>query len=401
MQPIPAALAAAAACAIGFAASPAWAQTKWDLPSGYGVNTFQAQNLQWFANEVDRASSGKLKITLHPGASLCKASEIKRAVQTGQTQAGEIILSDFANENALFGVDAIPLLATTYPDAKRLDAASRPAIEQLLAQQGMKLLYTVPWPGQSLYSKKPVATLAALKSTEMRTYNPATTRIAELIGAQPVTIQLAELPQALATGAVDNFLTSGASGAYSKLHEQTKHFYDVHAWLPRNAVIVQQKARDALDEAVQASVQQVAVKVGERGWLVSDQRDGESLRELAARDMLVDRQSTRPKGELKAIGETMTAEWLKNARANGQAVIDAYRKAAPCACSACRAGAWAVRPRPWWHHSWPWCWAWPTAGSAWACVGWTPMPATPLPRRCSWPCRSPFYAVSTSASRSC
>lgn len=326
MNLIRAAWAAAAACAI---AAPALAQTKWDLPSGYGVNTFQVQNLQWFADEVDKATGGKLKITLHPGASLFKANEIKRAVQTGQTQAGEIILSAFANENALFGVDAIPFLATNYAEAKRLDAASRPAIDKLLAQQGMKLLYTVPWPGQSLYTKKPVATLADLKGTKMRAYNPATTRIAELIGAQPVTIQLAELPQALATGTVDNFLTSSASGVDSKLYEQVKYFYDVNAWLPRNAVLVNRKAWDALDKPVQAAVEQVALKAGERGWQVSDQKDDEYLKELAARGMTVDRQSAKLKAELKAIGDKMTAEWLKNAGAEGQAVVDAYRKSAP------------------------------------------------------------------------
>jgi len=326
MKFLRAAWAAAAAWAL---AAPAFAQTQWDLPSGYGVNTFQVQNLQWFADEVAKATGGKLKLQLHPAASLFKANEIKRAVQTGQTQAGEIILSAFANENALFGVDAIPFLATTYPEAKRLDAASRPALDKLLAQQGMKLLYTVPWPGQSLYTKKPVATLADLKGTKMRAYNPATTRIAELIGAQPVTIQLAELPQALATDTVDNFLTSSASGVDSKLYEQVKYFYDVNAWLPRNAVIVNRKAYDALDKATQAALDQVAAKAGERGWQVSDQKDDEYLKELAARGMTVDRQSVKLKAELKAIGDKMTAEWLKNAGAEGQAVIDAYRKPAP------------------------------------------------------------------------
>jgi TRAP-type C4-dicarboxylate transport system substrate-binding protein len=240
-------LAATAAAAIALAALPAQAQTRWDLPSGYGPNTFQVQNLQWFADEVERATTGRLKITLHPGASLYKANEIKRAVQTGQTQAGEFILSGFANENALFGVDAVPFLATTYAQARKLDQASRAPLEQLLARQGMRLLYTVPWPGQSLYSKKPVTSLADLRGTKMRAYNPATTRIAELVGAQPVTIQLAELPQALATGGIDNFLTSSASGVESKLHEQVKFFYDVNAWLPRNAVVVNARAFDALD----------------------------------------------------------------------------------------------------------------------------------------------------------
>ena len=314
-----------AAC-FAVAALSAQAQTKWDLPSGYNANTFQVQNLQFFAEEVDRATAGKLKITLHPGASLYKANEIKRAVQTGQTQIGEFIMSGASNENALFGIDSIPFLATTYAQARKLDTASRPALDKLLASQGMKLLYTVPWPGQSLYTKRAVTSLADLKGTKMRAYNPATTRIAELIGAQPVTIQLAELPQALGTGAVDNFLTSSASGVDSKLHEHVKFFYDVNAWLPRNAVVVNQRAFDALDKPTQDAVLRVAAAAGERGWKVSDQKDDEYLKELAAKGMTVDRGSEGLKRELQAIGARMTEEWLRQAGDEGKAVIDAYRK---------------------------------------------------------------------------
>ncbi len=314
------------ALALATAALVAQAQTKWDLPSGYGPNTFQVQNLQWFAEEVDKATAGKLKLTLHPGASLFKANEIKRAVQTGQTPIGEFILSGAANENALFGVDSIPFLATTYAEAKKLDTVSLPYIERVLAGQGLKLLYTVPWPGQSLYSKKPVSSLADLRGTKMRAYNPATTRIAELVGAQPVTIQLAELPQALATGGVDNFLTSSASGVDSKLYEQVKFFYDVNAWLPRNAVVVNVKAWEALDAPTRTAVERVARAAGERGWKISDQKDDEYLKELAARGMTVDRQSAGLKRELKAVGERMAAEWVRQAGADGQALLDAYRK---------------------------------------------------------------------------
>ncbi|MBI5257978.1 MAG: TRAP transporter substrate-binding protein [Burkholderiales bacterium] len=302
------------------------AQTKWDLPSGYGPNTFQVQTLQWFADEVDKASKGRLKITLHPGASLFKANEIKRAVQTGQTQAGEFILSGAANENPLFGIDSIPFLATSYGEAKKLDDLSRPALEKLLAGQGMKLLYTVPWPPQGLYSIKPVASMSDLKGTKMRAYNPATTRIAEYVGAQPVTIQLAELPQGLATGTVQNFLTSSASGVDSKLYEHVKHFYDVNAWLPRNAVVVNQKAFDALDKPTQDTVLKVAADAGARGWRISEQKDAEYLKELAAKGMVVDTASEGLKRELKLIGGRMTTEWLKSAGDDGKAVIEAYRK---------------------------------------------------------------------------
>lgn len=315
------------ACVATVLATLAQAQTKWDLPSGYGTNTFQVQNLQYFADEVDKATAGKLKITLHPGASLFKANEIKRAVQTEQTPIGEFILSGASNENALFGIDSIPFLATTYAEAKKLNDISNPALEKLLASQGLKLLYTVPWPGQSLYSKKPLTSMQDLKGSKMRAYNPATTRIAEYVGAQPVTIQLAELGQALATGTVDNFLTSSASGVDSKLYEHVKYFYDVNAWLPRNALVVNQKAFDGLDKSLQATVVKVAAAAQARGWKISDEKDGEYLKELQAKGMAVDRGSDVLKRELKIIGGRMTNDWLRSAGDEGKAVIDAYKAA--------------------------------------------------------------------------
>lgn len=303
-----------------------WAQTKWDLPSGYGANTFQVQNLMQFAEGVDKATGGKMKINVHPNASLFKANEIKRAVQSAQVPMGEFILSGASNEAPVFGVDSIPFLATSYADSRRLDTASRSLLVKTLAAQGMKLLYTVPWPPQSLYSAKPVTSLKDLKGTKMRAYNPATSFIATAVGAQPVTIQLAELPAALATGGVDNFLTSSASGVDSKLHESVKHFYAVAAWLPRNAVVVNFKLFEALDKQSQEAVLQQAAAAEQRGWKLSEQKDGEYMKELAAKGMKIDPSAEGLKKELSAIGERMTADWVKLAGDDGKAVIDAFNK---------------------------------------------------------------------------
>ena len=302
------------------------AQTKWDLPTGYATGSFQTENVQTFANDVDKATGGKLKITLHANGSLYKANEIKRAVQTGQTQAGEFILSGASNENALFGVDSIPFLATSYADARKLYSAQKPALEKLLASQGIKLLFSVPWPPQSLYSLKAINGPEDLKGTKMRAYNPATTRIAQLLKAQPTTIQLAELGQALATGTVENFLTSSASGVENKLFEQTKFFYSVAAWLPRNATVVSQKAFDALDRSVQDALLKASTEAELRGWQISEQKDVEFIKELVAKGMKVAAPSAPLKKELVTIGETMTAEWIKAAGADGQVIVDAYRK---------------------------------------------------------------------------
>ena len=308
------------------ASSIVTAQTKWDLPTGYATGSFQTENVQTFANDVDKATGGKLKITLHANGSLYKANEIKRAVQTGQTQAGEFILSGASNENALFGVDSIPFLATSYADARKLYVAQKPALEKLLASQGIKLLFSVPWPPQSLYSLKAINGPEDLKGTKMRAYNPATTRIAQLLKAQPTTIQLAELGQALATGTVENFLTSSASGVENKLFEQTKYFYSVAAWLPRNATVVSQKAFDALDRPTQDALMKASTEAELRGWQISEQKDGEFIKELVAKGMKVAAPSAALKKELVVIGETMTTDWIKAAGADGQAIVDAYRK---------------------------------------------------------------------------
>jgi TRAP-type C4-dicarboxylate transport system substrate-binding protein len=311
--------------AIGLASAVS-AQTKWDLPSGYGANTFQTKNLEQFAADVKAATGGKLEITVHSGASLFKQPEIKRAIQTGLAPAGEFIISGLANENPLFGADSIPFLATSYADAKRLYDATKPVQAKVLANQGIKMLFSVPWPGQSLYSVKPINSADDFKGTKMRAYNPATTKIAQMLGAAPVTIQLPELSQALATGAANNFLTSSASGADGKLYEQVKYFYPVNAWLPRNVTAVNQKSFDALDKATQDAVLKAAADAEVRGWKASEKVDEDSIAILKANGVTIAPPSDSVKAALQKIGETMTNEWLASAGPDGKTIIDAYRK---------------------------------------------------------------------------
>lgn len=302
------------------------AQMKWDLPSGYGSNTFQTKNLEQFAADVKAATGGKLVITVHPGGSLFKQPEIKRAMQTGLAPAGEFIISGLANENPLFGADSIPFLATSYADAKRLYEAAKPVQAKVLDRQGIKMLFSVPWPGQSLYSVTPINSADDFKGTKMRAYNPATTKIAQMLGAAPVTIQLPELGQALATGAANNFLTSSASGADGKLYEQVKYFYPVNGWLPRNVTAVNKRAFAELDKATQDAVLKAAADAEARGWAASEKVDTDSIAVLKANGVTVAPPSDSVRMALQKIGETMTAEWLASTGEDGKAIIDAYRK---------------------------------------------------------------------------
>ena len=304
----------------------AQAQTKWDMPTGYPANNFHTENIRLFVDDVDKATKGKLKITVHDSGSLFKANEIKRAVQGGQADIGEIIISGFSNEDPMFGVDSIPFLATGYPAAKKLEAAAKVATEARLAKQGLKVLFNVPWPPQGIFSAKPLNSAADLKGAKWRAYNPNTSRIAQLVGAQPVTIQAAELTQALATGAVTTFMTSGATGYDSKVWEQVKYYYEVNAWLPKNLVIVSQKAFDRLDKPTQEAVLKAAAAAESRGWKVSEEKNKWYKEQLIKNGMTVSAGSDQLQADFKKIGLTMIGDWTTQTGAEGQAIIDAYRK---------------------------------------------------------------------------
>ena len=316
-------ITAAGALALSAAAQ---AQTKWDLPAAYPATNFHTVNLQQFADDIDKASSGKLKITVHANASLFKLPEIKRAVQGGQAQIGEILLSAYQNEWIVFGADGLPFLADSYDEAMKLWRAQKPLLDKKLGEQGMMVLYSVAWPPQGIYTKKPLASAADLKGVKWRAYSPATSRIAELVGAQPVTVQAAEFAQALATGVVESTMTSGATGVDSKLFEHLKFYYDTQAWLPKNAVIVNKAAFDALDAPTRAAVTKAAADAEARGWAASRKVNVDTLERLKANGMQVLPPSPQLKADMAKVGETMLKEWVDRAGADGKALLDAYRR---------------------------------------------------------------------------
>jgi TRAP-type C4-dicarboxylate transport system substrate-binding protein len=317
---------AAIALLSGLVSTPAFAQVKWDLPAAYPATNFHTVNLNQFAADVDKATGGKLKITVHAAASLFKLPEIKRAVQGGQAQIGEILLSAYQNEWQPFGIDGQPFLATSYEQSMKLYQAQKPVLEKKLADQGMMLMYSVAWPPQGIYSKKPVASAADLKGSKWRAYSPATSRIAELVGAQPVTVQAAELSQALATGVVEANMTSGATGVDSKLYEHLKYYYDVQAWLPKNAVIVNKRAFDALDKDTQSALLKAAADAEARGWAASRKVNEDTLEILRKNGMQVLPPSAQLRDDMRKVGETMMKEFIGKSGAEGQQILDTFNR---------------------------------------------------------------------------
>ncbi len=322
-------LTSAAAIGISLATlgGTAQAATEWDMPTPYGDMTFHTVNIREFTDDVREATDGELDITVHSNGSLIGHAEIKNSVRRGIVPIGELIMSRLANENPIFEVDSVPYLAASYEEAQALWEASREVIAEELAEQQLRLLFAVPWPPQGIYTNQPIESGDDLKNLSMRAYNTASERIAQLVGAVPTQVEVPDIPTAFSTGRVDAMITSPATGADTKAWDYLSHFNHAQLWLPKNMVIVSEKAFSRLDEATQEAVLQAADEAETRGWEMSRQETDDALAVLEENGIEVSEPTPEFAQLLKEIGATMTEEWAGRAGDQGAAILEAYEAA--------------------------------------------------------------------------
>src|SRR3954464_13495011 len=306
-------IAVLAAAAVACGASQA--QTKWDMPTPYADGEFHTRNVRAFAEDVKKATGGKLDINVHSNGSLIKHPDVLRAVSTGQVSIAEFLLGQFANEDPVFAADNVPFVAAGYDAAWKFYQAQKPVLEKKLAGRGLKLLYAVAWPGQGLYTRDPLKNAAELKGLKMRTYSPLTSRLAELLGATGVQVQVSDVPQMFATGAMNAMVTSSATGTSTKAWEFVKNYTKTNAWNPKNVVVVNQRAFGPLPKPQQDGLAKAAAAAEPRGWEMSKAREKEGDEALAKNGVSVTEASPELQGALAKIGEQMAAEWEKSAGA--------------------------------------------------------------------------------------
>jgi TRAP-type C4-dicarboxylate transport system substrate-binding protein len=308
-------------------AAPALAQTTWDMPTPYGDGIFHTQNIRQFAEDVAERTDGGLTITVHSANSLFGHAEIKDAVRDGLVPIGEILLSRLANEDPIFALDSIPFLASSYDEAEALWEASRDAVSERLAEQGLTVLYAVPWPGQSLYLRQEVTEPEQMQGLSFRAYNVATERLAELLGATPTQVEETDIPTAFSTGRVEAMITSPSTGANAQAWDFVSHYIDTQAWLPKNIVFVTTDAFEALSEEEREALLAAAEEAETRGWEMSREETAEKIAALEEGGMTIMQPSDALAERLQEIGDTMTAEWEESAGETGRSVVEAYRQA--------------------------------------------------------------------------
>ena len=306
-------------------AGTAQAQTKWDMPTPYSDGEFHTINVRQFVADVKKASGGKIDINVHSNGSLIKHPDMLRAVSTGQVPIAEFLLGQFGNEEPVFNADNVPFLAAGYDNAWKLYQAQKAILTKKLQGRGLVLLYSVAWPGQGLYTKNPLKSVDDFKGTKFRTYSAYTARLAELLGASPTVIQVPEVPQAFATGTISAMITSSATGTSTKAWEFVKNYYTTNAMHPKNVVVANSRAFQGLTAAQRKILTDASASAEKRGWDLSRKRESDANKMLADNGMTVHSPDAALMAAMTKVGDTIAAEWLKAAGADGAAIVKAYR----------------------------------------------------------------------------
>ncbi len=325
--PLWAGTAAALCVSLATSVTTAQAATEWDMPTPYGDRTFHTVNIREFADDVRERTDGELDITVHSNGSLIGHPEIKNSVRRGTVPIGELIMSRLANENPIFEVDSVPYLAASYDEAEALWEASREVISEELSEQGLRILFAVPWPPQGIYTQQELTGPDDLRNLSMRAYNAASERLAQLADAVPTQVEVPDIPTAFSTGRVDAMITSPATGADTKAWDYLSHFNHAQLWLPKNMVIVSEQAFSRLDETTRQAVLEAAEEAEARGWEMSRQETDEAIAVLEENGIQVSEPTPQLAELLGEIGETMTREWVERAGDQGQTILDAYEAA--------------------------------------------------------------------------
>ncbi len=317
--------AAALASATLALAGPALAATQWTMASGYPETSFFTKNIRQFIAAVEERTKGELKIDLRSHDSLIKLDNIKRAVQSGQVQIGEIRMGVYGNEQEMFNLDNIPGVVPTFDKSWKLMEAQKPFYDEWFGRNGMRVITYVAWPGQGFFTAEPINSLDDLNGVKLRIYSQQTQVMGEKLGTQAIILPFAEVPQAFATGMIEALWTSAQSGTDVQVWDYLDVFTYTGTMHNKNAVIVNERALRALPEDIRAIVLEEGEAATARGWELAKAASEERENVLKEHGITINQAPQDVLDRIDEIGKEMVADWMTRASDAEKAVYEAYQ----------------------------------------------------------------------------
>ena len=301
------------------------ANVQMNLNAKYGSTNFHTVGVQKFADLVKDYTKGSVDITVHAGSSLVKGNPLK-AVKDGTVAMTDMFIPFTSGGGKVFGVSALPFIATSYEDAYRLYQDSKPAYEDTAKKWNQKLLYSVTWPASGFYSNKKMESIEDFKGAKTRTYDKNSADFVNDAGGNAVALPWGEVYSALRTGMVDSVITSSSSGKDGKFWEVLSNYTKINYAYPLQAVTINLDYWNSLDKTQQEAMLKAAFEIEKAQWEAVKLEDKDALDMMEKNGMKITEASDDLKKQLDVIANKMLEDYLADADAQTKEIFKKYRK---------------------------------------------------------------------------
>ncbi len=298
---------------------------KMDLNAKYGANNFHTKGAQEFSALVKDYTKGTVNITVHPGSSLIKGNPLK-AVKDGTVAMTDMFIPFTSGGGKVFGISALPFIASSYEDAYKLYQISKPAYEKTAKKWNQKLLYSVTWPASGFYSNKKMETISDFKGVKTRTYDKNSAGFVNSAGGNAVALPWGEVYSALRTGMVNSVVTSSSSGKDGKFWEVLNNFTKINYAYPLQAVTINLDYWNSMNKTQQTAVLKAAKEIEESQWKAVRVEDKNALDVMGKNGMNISEANPALKAELDKIANEMLSKYLDGSSSQIKNIFKEYRK---------------------------------------------------------------------------
>lgn len=196
------------------------------LPETY-VQSQEAD--QWFANEIEKRSGGKIKIQIFWNGSLARPKEVFDVVGKGGVPLGADAQGYYPSALPLNTMPNALLGTLTFDNAGQASQITReifdkfPAMQDEFKKLGIWPLYFNASTSFRVACTSPVASVADLKNKKIRQFSAYHPQLWQSVGAVGVTVLPAEIYEGLQRGRLDCAFYSYSALQSQKIYEQAKY----------------------------------------------------------------------------------------------------------------------------------------------------------------------------------
>lgn len=271
------------------------------------------KNLKQMAAEWKEATGGRVSITVYDGASQGDEPTVLRKMRLDALQAAGFTAGGLTSIDSSFALFEVPFFFESYDELNYVTDKLTPAIRTRVEAKGFVLLNWGHGGWTQLFTKRPVRSVADLKSIKL--YTPAgNDRMVQWFkarGFEPRAMAMTDIMTGLTTGMIEGLPTPPLAALLFQWYRQTPFMLDIGLAPVVGATVITRKAWRGIPEADRPKLLQSAAGVETRLRVEVPKQDQSAVAQMAVRGLTVTKASGPEwRAEADALAKTMRGQMV-------------------------------------------------------------------------------------------